>query len=64
MTCLDVDSVSPTYNLGKLLKSVLTPFIKTKNCCLISIKISLRTFDQFKELHFSNDIFLPDSIVY
>ena len=45
---------SPTYHWRKLLKSVVTHFLKIKNCCLTSTKISLKNL---LEQHFATTIF-------
>ena len=39
-----LSSFSPIYHWRKLLKSVVTHFIRIKNCCVTSVKISLRNF--------------------
>ena len=41
---LTLSVFSPIYHWRKLLKSVVTHYIRIKNCCLTSIKISLRNF--------------------
>ena len=51
---LTLSPFSPIYHWRKLLKSVVTPFIRIKNCCVTSVKISLRNF---YELHVAATIF-------
>ena len=41
---LTLSPFSPIYHWRKLLKSVVTHFIRIKNCCVTSVKISLRNF--------------------
>ena len=50
---------SPIYHWRKLLRSVVPHFIRIKNCCLTSVKISLRNFPAL-----CNNYFLFDGIVY
>ena len=53
---------SPIYHWRKLLKSVVTHFISINNCCVTSVKISLRNFF---ELHLvSNNYSLFDGTIY
>ena len=57
---LTLSTSSPIYRWRKLLKSVVTHFIRIKNCCLTSIKISLRN-STLQRLFF---FFFFDCIVY
>ena len=41
---LTLSPFSPIYHWRKLLKSVVTPLIRINNCCVTSVKISLRNF--------------------
>ena len=52
---------SPIYPWRKLLKSVVTHFIRIKSCCVTSVKISLRNF---LRAALSNNYFLFDGIIY
>ena len=51
---LTLSRFSPICHWRKLLKSVVTHFMRNKNCCITSVKISLRNF---QGLHFATTIF-------
>ena len=57
---LTLSPSSPIYHWKKLLKFVVTHFIRIKNCCVMLVKVS----EKLLRASLSNNYFLFDGIIY